>query len=122
MHDNNFIPYCSLIIGLPGENDDDIINTINLVDDLKSFRLILLPSAFTPLGRYVDFDSKKQSYSSLDSLNKELVLKCENHNSKWINSMGKTILNQEFSSRLLSNIWYTQSYIKGKISHYKNHF
>lgn len=122
MHDNNFIPYCSLIIGLPGEKDDDIIKTLELIDDLKHFRFILLPSAFTPLGRYINFDSNKPSISSLDSLNRELVVKCETHNSKWINSMGKTILNKEVSYRLLSKLWYAQSFIKGTIRHYKTHF
>jgi radical SAM superfamily enzyme YgiQ (UPF0313 family) len=122
MHDSNFIPYCSLIIGLPGENDDDIIQTLDLIDELKSLRMILLPSAFTPLGRYVDFDSNKPSVSSLDSLNKELVVKCENHNSGWIKSIGKTILNKELSSRLLSQIWFTQTFIKRKIYRYNKQF
>ena len=115
MHDNNFIPYCSLIIGLPGENSDDIIKTLNLIDDLKPIRYILLPSAFTPLGTYTTFDSNKPSISSLDPLNKELVLKCANHNSKWIYSMGKTILDKELISRFLSKIWYSQSLIKNKL-------
>jgi len=115
MHDHNFIPYCSLIIGLPGEKSDDVIKTLDLIDDLKSIRYILLPSAFTPLGIYTDFDSNKPSISSLDPLNKELVLKCAGHNSKWIYSMGKTILEGELMSRLLSKVWYSQSLVKSKV-------
>ena len=112
MNDNNFIPYCSLIIGLPGEKDDDIIQTLDLIDDLKSYRLIFLPSAFTPLGLYTDLESYKPSISMLDSLNKRLVLRCDKHNSMWANNIIKIILDKDILYQILLKIWYAQSYIK----------
>jgi len=116
MHDNNFIPYCSLIIGLPGENNDDVIKTLDLIEDLKSIRFILLPSGFTPLGVYTDLDAKKSNIDSLDALRKELVMKCALHNKRWIYDMAKIILDKDMTYRLLSKIWYTQAYVKGIIS------
>jgi radical SAM superfamily enzyme YgiQ (UPF0313 family) len=122
MHDNNFIPYCSLIIGLPGENSEDVIKTLNLIDDLKTLRFILLPSGFTPLGMYTDLDAKKSSFNSLDPLNKELVVKCAVHNSRWVYSLAKMILDKDLLYRFLSGIWYAQTYLKNITSYNKTHY
>jgi radical SAM superfamily enzyme YgiQ (UPF0313 family) len=116
MHDNNFIPYCSLIIGLPGENYDDVTQTLDLIDDLKDMRSILLPSGFTPLGAYTDDDVKKSRVENLDPLRKELVIKCANHNGRWVNNIAKIILDDDMRYRLLSKIWYAQSYLKNMIT------
>jgi radical SAM superfamily enzyme YgiQ (UPF0313 family) len=116
LQDYNFIPYCSLIIDLPNENSDDVIETLELIDDLKDNQVIFLPSYFTPLGIYTDLDAKKPDISDLDSLRKELVYKCINHNARWINSIAKIILEKDLMYRMLSRIWYTQSKIKGLIS------
>lgn len=115
MHDSNFISYCSLIIGLPNEKSDDVNETLNLVDDLKSFRLIFLPSGFTPLGIYKELNAKKTNIRSLDSLRQELVNKCIAHNAKWTYNIAKIILDKEIRYRLLSKLWYTHSYLKGKM-------
>ena len=119
LHDHQFIPYCSLIIGLPGETDDDIVETLNLIDDLKGLRCILLPSGFTPLGTYTDLDVKKYDSESLNPLRKELIKKCIVHNTYWAYRIGKIILHEDFGFRMLSKLWYTQSHLKGLISYYK---
>jgi radical SAM superfamily enzyme YgiQ (UPF0313 family) len=116
MHDNNFIPYCSLIVGLPGEKHDDVIQTLNLIDDLKDIRFILLPSGFTPLGEYTDANANKLSVENLDSLRKELVTKCANHNGRWVCNIAKIVLDKDLKYRLLSKIWYAQSYLKNMIT------
>ena len=122
MHDNNFIPYCSLIIGLPDEKSDDVIKTLNLVDDLKNLRFILLPSGFTPLGTYTALDVKKSSIDTLDPLRKELVIKCNAHNSRWIHNMAKIILEKDLLYHLLSKTWSAQANLKNMILSGKNHF
>jgi radical SAM superfamily enzyme YgiQ (UPF0313 family) len=119
LHDHQFIPYCSLIIGLPGETDDDIVETLNLINDLKGLRFILMPSGFTPLGTYADLDVKKYDSESLDPLRKELIKKCVVHNTYWAKKIGKIILQDDFGFRMLSNFWYTLSHLKGLISYYK---
>jgi len=115
MHDNKFIPYCSLIIGLPNENKDDVNKTLELIEDLKQFRLIFLPSFFTPLGVYSDMDTNKPDISNLDPLRQELVIKCINHNARWTNNIAKIILKKDLIYRFLSRFWYTQAQIKGLI-------
>jgi radical SAM superfamily enzyme YgiQ (UPF0313 family) len=119
LHEHHFIPYCSLIIGLPGETDNDVVETLNLIDDLKDLRFILLPSGFTPLGTYTDLDVKKYDIDSLTPLRKELIKKCVVHNTYWAKKIGKIILQEDFGFRMLSKLWYTQSHLKGLISYYK---
>jgi len=38
MNENYWYPCCTLIIGFPDETEDDIIRTLELVDDLRSMR------------------------------------------------------------------------------------
>ena len=120
LHDYHFIPYCSLIIGLPGETDHDVVETLNLIDDIKGLRCILLPSGFTPLGIFTDLDAKKYSIDSLNPLRKELIKKCIIHNTYWTNQIRKIILQGHFPLRLLSKLWYTQAHLKGLISYYRS--
>ena len=50
MNDNSVFPACTFIVGLPQETEDDVIKTIDLIDDLWDFRAILVPMFFVPLG------------------------------------------------------------------------
>jgi len=43
MHDNKLVPVYTLIVGLPEEKEEDIIKTMELVDDLKGFRSLVVP-------------------------------------------------------------------------------
>lgn len=49
LNDNNWYPTCNLITGLPGETEDDVIDTINLVDDVKDYDLIFYIFYFVPI-------------------------------------------------------------------------
>ena len=50
MHDNKLVPACTLIVGLPEEKEEDIIKTMDLVDDFKGMRSLIVPLFFVPLG------------------------------------------------------------------------
>ncbi|HDI51559.1 MAG TPA: B12-binding domain-containing radical SAM protein, partial [Bacteroidetes bacterium] len=43
MKDNHLIPACTLITGLPEETDNDVIKTIELMDELKDFPSLIVP-------------------------------------------------------------------------------
>jgi radical SAM superfamily enzyme YgiQ (UPF0313 family) len=51
MHDNMLVPACTLIVGLPEEKPDDVLKTMELLDDLKDCRSLIVPLFFVPLGR-----------------------------------------------------------------------
>lgn len=50
MNDNSVYPACTFIVGLPQETEDDVLKTIDLIDDLWDFKAILVPMFFVPLG------------------------------------------------------------------------
>lgn len=50
LQENNWVPCSTLIMGLPGETPDDVIKTIELVEELKDFKSLIVPLFFVPIG------------------------------------------------------------------------
>lgn len=50
LHDNYFIPAATVILGFPGETPDDVIKTIELIEDLRPYRVLIVPMFFVPMG------------------------------------------------------------------------
>jgi radical SAM superfamily enzyme YgiQ (UPF0313 family) len=50
MHEHKIIPAATFILGFPGEEPDDIVKTVELLDRLKSYRSIIVPMIFVPMG------------------------------------------------------------------------
>jgi radical SAM superfamily enzyme YgiQ (UPF0313 family) len=82
MHDNNLIPACTLIVGVPEETEGDIIKTIELMDDIKGVRSLIVPLFFVPMGRLKDEDWFKET--SMNELHRELLIKCAEHDFYWV--------------------------------------
>ncbi len=85
MHDNGLVPACTLIVGVPGETEDDIIKTIELVEDLKDIKSLIVPLYFVPMGRLKDKDWFKLEEPSGVYL--ELLVKCLRHDIRWVYSL-----------------------------------
>lgn len=81
MTDNNMIPACTLVVGLPGETDDDIIKTMELMDDLEEFKSLIVPLFFVPMGKLKNKNWFKNE--EIKELHKELLIKCLKHDLKW---------------------------------------
>ena len=56
MNDNHVYPACTFIVGLPQETEDDVLKTIELIDNLWDFKAILVPMFFVPLGHLASKD------------------------------------------------------------------
>ena len=54
MSENNIIPASTLIVGLPGEDEEDIIETIELVERLREYPSLIVPMYFVPMGYFKD--------------------------------------------------------------------
>ena len=82
MRDNNLVPACTLIAGSPEETDDDIMKTIELMDELKDFPSIIVPLFFVPLGKL----KNKEWYNKeqMSDIQKELLLVCLRHDIYWV--------------------------------------
>lgn len=82
MHDNNLVPAGTLIVGTPEETEDDIIKTMELMDDLKGVRSIIVPLFFVPMGRLKHEDWFKGT--QITDLHRELLIKCFQHDYYWL--------------------------------------
>ena len=98
MHDNKLVPACTLILGLPDEREEDIIKTMDLVDDLKGIRSLIVPLFFVPLGKLTSEDWFTET--KLSGLHKQLLIQCAEHDFYWVDNL----LDWSFSGKWYSRI------------------
>ena len=85
MHDHKLIPAATLIVGLPEETEDDIIKTMELLDDVKDCRSLIVPLFFVPLGRLKNKDWFRET--QVNKLHEELMFKCAEHSLRWVDNL-----------------------------------
>jgi radical SAM superfamily enzyme YgiQ (UPF0313 family) len=85
MHDNKLVPACTLIVGLPEEQESDIIKTMELVDDLKEMRSLIVPLFFVPLGKLKSEDWFTDT--KLSEVHKQLLIQCAEHDFRWVDNL-----------------------------------
>lgn len=49
LNKHNWFPFCTFIIGLPGETDDDTKKSLDLLHALKDAKWVVMPTLFVPL-------------------------------------------------------------------------
>ena len=92
---NNFwVPCATLIVGLPGETDEDAQLTIDLVKKLHDYKSLLVPLFMVSEGGLKD---KAPSFKMADITKKqsELFVTCWQHNVDW----AETFLNEYFVTK-----------------------
>ena len=99
MHDNMLAPACTLIVGLPEEQESDVMKTIELVDDLKDMRSLIVPLFFVPLGKLKSEDWFTNT--QLSEVHKQLLIACAEHDFRWVDNL----LDLSFSDK-----WYQHIY------------
>jgi len=85
MHDNMLVPACTLIVGVPEETEDDLLKTMELIDDLKGCRSLIVPLFFVPMGRLKDEDWFKDT--KMTKVHEELMIKCIEHDYRWVDDL-----------------------------------
>jgi radical SAM superfamily enzyme YgiQ (UPF0313 family) len=78
-------PACTLIVGVPEETENDLVKTLELMDDLKGCRSLIVPLFFVPMGRLKDEEWFKKA--QMTRLHTELLLKCLEHDYYWLDSL-----------------------------------
>ena len=48
--EESWLPVASLVLGLPGETAQDVVQTIDLVESIKHYTGLILPLFFTPMA------------------------------------------------------------------------
>jgi radical SAM superfamily enzyme YgiQ (UPF0313 family) len=78
-NENNWFPVMTLLVGAPGETDDDVMATLDLVYEIERRGLFgfLVPSVFTPLHdtRMADMEGVTET-QQLSRLQWQLIMKC----------------------------------------------
>jgi len=77
----HWFPACTLLVGLPGETEEDVEMTIRLVEKLDKYHCVLAPLFYVPLGALRNvgnmFSMKKAT-----PLHCRLIYECWRHNLK----------------------------------------
>lgn len=81
MHENNIIPAATLILGLPEESPDDVAFTMEMLDRLKSYRSIIVPMFFVPMGLLKNRELFHKNLVRLEHV--EVMKKCLYHTLNW---------------------------------------
>jgi len=82
-HENHFVCCATIIMGLPGEEPDDVQQTIDVVRSLKPYKCVIIPLLFTPmLTTRLEYATAFHK-GDLTALHDELVTACWDHNLTW---------------------------------------
>jgi radical SAM superfamily enzyme YgiQ (UPF0313 family) len=98
LNDNNWYPLATLIVGLPDEKEEDVIKTLELMDDLKDYRAFYVPLLFVPLENCFLMNKRGADVDSLTRARWEFIVHCWKYNFRiWRD----TFLEQRFRNPLL---------------------
>jgi radical SAM superfamily enzyme YgiQ (UPF0313 family) len=85
MHDNLMVPAGTVIVGLPEESEADLLKTMDMIDDVKDCRSLIVPLFFVPLGKLKSEDWFKDT--SITELHRQLLVQCAEHDFKWMGNL-----------------------------------
>ena len=82
LNDYDWWPLCTIMTGQPDETDDDVIATLNLIDDLRAHnaKMFYTPVLFIPLKEAVLGNCNRASLSNLTELQWEVISKSWRNN------------------------------------------
>jgi radical SAM superfamily enzyme YgiQ (UPF0313 family) len=89
-HDNHIVPCSTIILGLPGEDQEDVAGTLELVRALRPYKSLVVPLIFTPM------ETSRLEYATpflkgdLTPLHWELIAACWDHNLDWFPALWAT--------------------------------
>ncbi len=81
MTDNKIFPAATIILNAPGETEDDVIKTIELMDRLKDYPSLIVPLYFVPMG--VLKNRKEMLNFRVKPVHAEAMWKCLEHSLRW---------------------------------------
>ncbi len=116
MHEVRLIPALTLIVGLPGETPDDVVETIELLDRIKHYRSLIVPMFYVPMN-YIkaEKDGWLVKYNLLPE-HIELLKRTFEHSVRWARDIvNRFYLNKasHFLVRLAVN--YFINYVERKV-------
>jgi radical SAM superfamily enzyme YgiQ (UPF0313 family) len=97
--ENQWIPCATLIIGLPGETERDINLTLDLLEELRAFKSMIVPLFLVSEGR---LKNRTMSFTlkEMTAKHSEVFLKCWEHNLYWAPRLLREYLSISISNRI----------------------
>ncbi len=101
MWENRWVSVGTLMMGLPGEEKDDVNETIDLIKSLSEYPSLFIPLFFVPMEFTNLKDMKAFISSYMSKEHWQLLLTCWKHNAKYIEPLYQLTTEQHnFISRL----------------------
>jgi radical SAM superfamily enzyme YgiQ (UPF0313 family) len=89
MEENNWIPAVTLVVGLPEENEEDIAETLDLLDRVSKYRSLIVPLFFIPMKTSALKSERLFRFEDMKPLHYEVFRKCAEHNLRHVDSIMK---------------------------------
>jgi radical SAM superfamily enzyme YgiQ (UPF0313 family) len=80
LNDNDWYPLATLIVGLPDEKEEDVAETLELMDDLKDYDAFYVPLFFVPLEDCLLMNKRGAELDSLSKIRWEFLTRCWQYN------------------------------------------
>ncbi|MEM3648676.1 MAG: radical SAM protein [Thermoproteota archaeon] len=91
MHESRVVPAATIIIGLPQEKPDDLVKTLELIDELKDFRSLIIPMYFVPMGVLKNGEWYRIKPTGIQL---EVMKACLKHDLRWIKDLSGWYFNK----------------------------
>jgi len=80
LNDNSWYPLATLIVGLPDEKEEDVADTLELMDDLKGYNAFYVPLFFVPLENCLLMNKRGAELDFLSKTRWEFLIRCWQYN------------------------------------------
>ena len=80
LNDNDWYPLATLIVGLPDEKEEDVLQTLELMDKIKDYNAFYVPLFFVPLENCVLMKQKGAELDSLSQARWDFFIRCWEYN------------------------------------------
>jgi len=87
----NWFPFCTFIIGLPGETDEDMKQSLDLLHALHSAKFCIVPTLFIPLEHTRLGNRQAAQLPRLTELQWEFFFTCWRHNLDFLRPESKSL-------------------------------
>lgn len=101
LNDNNWACACTLISGLPGETEDDVLKTLELMDEIKQFRMFYVPMNFVSMGPSFLSEEKSFTVDKMTPAHWMLVSECVEHDVR----LAKQLVSRFIERNPLVRMW-----------------
>jgi radical SAM superfamily enzyme YgiQ (UPF0313 family) len=95
LNDNHWVPACTLIVGLPGEKKEDVIKTLELLDDIKDSLSLIVPLNFVAMKGCALSAEESFTREKMTSEHWMLLGKCVEHDLRTVRKLLKDYTKEE---------------------------